>query len=81
MKLNSSLLGDISYVREVKKTIKSIKNRYALSVYNHENIYEIPNSEIQFIINDHLFFGNVAYGNTRENNCIRIKQTKKKAEE
>ena len=54
-KPNNSLLGDINYVREVNKTMDSIKNRYALPVYNHENIYKIPNSEIQFTINDHLF--------------------------
>ena len=33
------LLGDINYERDVKKTFDSIKNRYALPVYNHENTY------------------------------------------
>lgn len=54
-KFNTSLLNDIEYSKAIEKLITEIKLRYALPVYNAENINNIPNSEIEFIINDQLF--------------------------
>jgi hypothetical protein len=55
-KFNSSLLSDTNYVQEIKQIIHNTKVQYALPVYNVESIDGIPNDEIQFTINDQLFF-------------------------
>ena len=39
------------------------KKQYALHVYNHDEIDSIPNREIQFTINDQLFFRYFTDGN------------------
>ena len=54
-KFNSSLLKDIDYVTSINKTIDEIKLQYSLPVYNIDQINEINNEDIQFIINDQLF--------------------------
>ena len=54
-KFNNSLLIDATFLDLIHKEINSIKSQYAIYVYNHENLSNIPNSEIQFIINDQLF--------------------------
>ena len=54
-KHNNSLLQDIDYLNIIKNKITEVKEQYALPVYNTENINNIPNNEIQFIINDQLF--------------------------
>ena len=54
-KHNNSLLSDIVYVQEINKKIDDIKLQYALPIYNHQNINEIPDSELQFTISDQLF--------------------------
>ena len=55
-KFNNSLLYDKKYVEIVKKVIIEIKKQYALPIYNFENIDSVLNSDIQFSINDQLFF-------------------------
>lgn len=54
-KHNNSLLSDIDYLNSIKKKITEIKRQYCLPVYDIENLDNIPNEEIQFIINDQLF--------------------------
>ena len=58
-KFNNALLRDKEYVDKVKETIKSIVERYALPVYNLENIHNIPLQDLQFSINDQLFFDQI----------------------
>ena len=36
--------------------MRDIKLQYALPVYNYEELDNIPNEEVQFVINDQLFF-------------------------
>ena len=45
----------LSYLDAIKSKILEIKKQYCLPVYNFENIDQIPDNEIQFIINDSLF--------------------------
>ncbi|MEW8544166.1 MAG: endonuclease/exonuclease/phosphatase family protein, partial [Candidatus Thiodiazotropha sp.] len=54
-KHNNSLLNDIDYINTINDKIKQVKQQYALPVYNLENIDNIPNEEIQFVVNDQLF--------------------------
>ena len=39
----------------MNKTNDDIKLQYALPIYNHQHINEIPDSELQFTISDQLF--------------------------
>jgi exonuclease III len=55
-KFNNSLLKDTNFVKLIKKQIRDIKTQYALSPYNPDYISMCPNKEIQFQINDQLFF-------------------------
>lgn len=55
-KFNNSLLKDINYVNVIKKLILNIKQQYALPVYNIDNLENIENEQIQFMISDQLFF-------------------------
>ena len=55
-KFNNSLLKDKVYVEEIKKLINNVKKQYSLLVYNHENIENINDEEVEFLINDQLFF-------------------------
>jgi exonuclease III len=55
-KFNNSLLRDKKYIDEIKILINNIKKQYAVPVYNFDNINEIANKDIAFIINDQLFF-------------------------
>jgi len=54
-RFNNSLLSKLEYVKQIKDKIKEIKQQYAIPVYNFQNLDEIHNDEIQFIINDQLF--------------------------
>jgi len=54
-KFNSSLLHDLNYFENINKLILEVKTQYALPVYHSNNIDNIPDSEIQFQINDQLF--------------------------
>lgn len=53
-KHNNSLLTDKEYLNIINKHIAAIKKQYAVPVYNFEQIENIPDSEIQFIISDQL---------------------------
>ena len=55
-KFNSSLLGNIEYVKEIKNTIFNVKTQYAASPYNLDNINAIENEFFQTPINPQLFF-------------------------
>ena len=55
-KFNVRLLKDIEYVTKVKEIIRNVKRQYAVCIYSKENLAYIPNDEIQFVINDSLFF-------------------------
>ena len=54
-KHNDSLLTDPDYLKQINKKIRDIKMQYALPVYNLDEINNIPNEELQFMINDQLF--------------------------
>ena len=54
-KHSNSLLQDIEYINLINDKITEIKTQYALPVYNMENVKNIPDNEIQFLINDQLF--------------------------
>lgn len=66
-KFNNSLLHDLDYLELINKLILDIKRQYALPVYHLENISNIPDSDIQFMISDQLFFGNTFNRNSRQN--------------
>ena len=57
-KFNNSLLRDKKYIEQIKELINTIKQQYALPVYNihSEHFNGIPSSDIQFTIPDQLFF-------------------------
>ena len=52
---HNSLLTDKEYLNIINKHIAAIKKQYAVPVYNSEQIENIQDSEIQFIISDQLF--------------------------
>lgn len=54
-KLNNSLLSDIEYLNQINEKISDIKKQYALPVYNLDDIDNIPNNDLQFVINDQIF--------------------------
>lgn len=45
----------MSYINYIKKKIGEVKRQYACPIYNFENLDNIRNDEIQFIIDDQLF--------------------------
>ena len=55
-KFNNSLLKDPTYVALVKKIISETKTQYVIPIYDFNNLDNIPNDEIQFVIDDQLFF-------------------------
>lgn len=55
-KFNNSLLKDKIYVDEIKKVISNTKKQYAVPIYNYEELDNIPNDYLEFVINDQLFF-------------------------
>ena len=54
-KFNNSLLYDNDFLKTINQTIQEIKHKYALPVYDFDNMDNIPDDQIQFIINDQLF--------------------------
>ena len=54
-KHNNSLLTELEYLKTMNRKILDVKKQYALPVYNIDEIDNIPNTEIQFNINDQLF--------------------------
>ena len=55
-KFNNSLLYDKNYVNLIKLCIHNVKKQYSVPLYNFDNIDTISNQDIQFVINDQLFF-------------------------
>ena len=54
-KFNSSLLKDKKYVDRVNDTIESIIQEYAAAPYRKEGLMQIPKSEIELTVSDHVF--------------------------
>lgn len=54
-KHNNSLLHDLNYINTINTKIDEIKKQYALPIYNIDQIQNIPDDQIQFLINDQLF--------------------------
>ena len=54
-KHNNSLLTDAEYLKTINSKIQEIKKQYCLPVCNHDAIDEIPDEELQLVINDQLF--------------------------
>ena len=61
-KHNNSLLIDPVYLKQINKKILDIKPQYALHVYNYEEMNNIQNEDVQFVINDHLFLDTLLLG-------------------
>lgn len=55
-KFNSQLLRDRIWIDGIKRLILDLTERYAVPVYNFENICNVPREEIEFVISDQLFF-------------------------
>ena len=51
-KHNNSLLNDKDYLKAINNKIDEVKKQY---VYNMDQINNVPDDEIQFVINDQLF--------------------------
>ena len=54
-KYNNSLLNDKDYIEIINNKIDEVKKQYALPVYDMDQINNIPDDQIQFVINDQLF--------------------------
>lgn len=54
-KFNNALLKEPQYIEMINNHIKEIKRQYAVPIYVQNFIDEIPDSEIQFMVNDQLF--------------------------
>ena len=54
-KFNKTLLEDSEYITLVKNKINTLKERYAVPVYNFENLHDIQESDLHLSINDQLF--------------------------
>ena len=54
-KFNNSLLEDVIYLDQIKSVMFDTKSQYAVLTYDRNNLDNIPESEIQFTINDQLF--------------------------
>ena len=54
-KHNNSLLTDKDYLETMSDKIDEVKKQYALPVYNIDQINNIHDDQIQFLINDQLF--------------------------
>lgn len=79
-KHNNSLLNDIEYINTINNKIKEIKQQYALPVYNLDNLDNIPDDEIQFVIDDQLFLETLLMelrGKSISFSSFRKKQTDK----
>ena len=70
-KHNNALLSDVEYLEKNKHKITEIKTQYCLPIYNTEAFTDINDSEIQFVIDDQLFFRNIANGIARSFNFVR----------
>ena len=55
-KMNNSLLKDKEYVNKVKQTIHTVVEKYAIPIYNKNNLHNISPDDIQFILDDQSFF-------------------------
>ena len=58
-KYNNSLLTDTEYLKIINSKMQNVKKQYCSPVYNHDAIDEIPDHELQLVINDHLFLETV----------------------
>ena len=54
-KHNNSLLTDKDYLETMSDKINEVKKQYTLPIYNIVQINNIPDDQIQFVINDQLF--------------------------
>ena len=80
-KFNNSLLKEIDYLNAINKKIDEIKQQYSLPIYNYDNLQNIPDSEIQFRINDQLFLDTLLMeirGQTMSYSSYKKKQNDKK---
>ena len=80
-KFNNSLLKDIEYLNAINRKLDEVKLQYSLPVYNTENLQNIPDTEIQFSINDQLFLDTLLMevrGQTISFSSHRKKQNDKK---
>lgn len=54
-KYNNALLKEPQYIEMINNHIKEIKRQYTVPIYVQRIINEIPDSEIQFMVNDQSF--------------------------
>ena len=57
-KHNNSLVSNTDYVNQINEKIE-VKRQYALTVYNLEDLDNIPNEEIQFTISNQLILNDL----------------------
>ena len=55
-KFNNSLLKDRDYVSDIRSVILNTKKQYCVPIYDHNNIENVSDEDIQLTINDQLFF-------------------------
>lgn len=83
-KHNNSLLSDMEYINTINNKIRDIKQQYALPVYNYDNINDVPDDELQFVIDDQLFLDTLLMelrGKSISFSSFRKKQTDKNEQE
>lgn len=54
-KFNNSLLHDADYLNTINNCIDTVKKQYCIPVYDIENLNNIQDYDLQFVINDQLF--------------------------
>lgn len=54
-KFNNALLKEPQYIEMINNHIKENKRQYTVPIYVQRIINEIPDSEIQFMVNDQSF--------------------------
>lgn len=80
-KFNNSLLKDIQYLNTINNKINEVKKQYSVPVYDFENLHNIPESDLQFSINDQLFLDTLLMeirGQTISYSSFKKKQNDKK---
>ena len=79
--INNALLHDSEYLKVINDKINEVKKKYALPVYNLENIKDIPDDQIQFTINDQLFLETLLMklrGKSISYSCYKKKEIEKR---
>ena len=83
-KHNNSLLHDKQCIDTINAKINGIKKQYALPVYNLDQVLRIPDDQVQFMINEQLFFETLLMeirGKSNSYSSYKKKETEKREKE